>query len=275
VQQYQWSIQGKAVAGYQHDSVGKVINFADLSPNPTTTSEVHFYWLDGGPPGGSAKTWVSCSGNFEGVPFSVSTAFAVWTPGTQLFTATVNPNGPRIEPTPTGISIVRLDDPAHPGVAFVAGVTLPAVGAGSIQFAQVTHIIGWKNMTDGVHEYALYSKSLDGGMPMGGAKTQQNGGRLVSMPLSDNPFFNLLGVSTIGFSQASDTYLMYQPDGDGIPVPLQVAHWNWYAFAHRKADGTYSLDGHDAKASAATDTSDEPTWVGTVENGTIQWYSIP
>ena len=78
--QLNWGISGKIVSGYD-PQVDQSFGAEEWTNPPAELSDsTHFYWTDGGPPGGSTLETVQVGGEYDGESISVETMFAVWRP---------------------------------------------------------------------------------------------------------------------------------------------------------------------------------------------------
>lgn len=124
----------------------------------------------------------------------------------------------------------------------------------------------------------LYGRGLDGPYPYK-SWTATNSGLATDTPhgrLDSNWVFHWR-------SGDYESYLMFEPALNGIPVPLKLATWNWNGRAERTTNSPLTFVGvepfTDPQSAVGTDCFDHPEWTINVNSLTptfsTNWYPTP
>ncbi len=243
---YQWTVDGYAVGGYDVGSGTLTADFA------TTNSSVSFYWVDSG------SKQVVCSAVCGGVSCSTNVTLTVVKP-----TVTVNP-------ITSGTSIYGNDLPqfasgSDNGITFYNSLSIPANFSGTSVWSQTISLKSITRTDSGgfIHVWTNACSPLFGDLP---TPYQANLGISNFTPV-DSPNVSLPS----NFESVSRTTnfrmtMLFQPDG-GIAVPLMEVDWYWQASVTNIA-GTWTIVGQPVNGNpSVSPTTTFPQWNCASTNG--------
>ena len=235
---YQWTVGGNCISNFYISPDPLQTNGYPVALTATKSSQVVFYWVDGG------LNTVSCTVMAQGQPISADATFNVKKPSATL-SATI------LGPVQVFGNELLFGAPPFPGISFW---TLQPDTPGNWRYIQTGHqLFRYQNAADG--KWARSEGSgLDGNYP--------------SKLTQDQPGTGLpQGCTKVIADGSFTTYLAFSPSG-GIYVPIRQIHWDWNGEAIFTSSNVWTLVSGaphvDANDSAAPSTI---SWTDSVQRG--------
>ena len=236
---YQWTVDGYAVGGYDVGSGTLTANFA------TTNSIVSFYWVDSG------SKQVFCSAVCGGVSCSTNVTLMVLKP-----TAIISPKTYFV--TIDG-NILRFGSSTNNGIIFYNSISIPNGFSGTNIWSQIITSDNWTETdTNGViHGQFQNCNPPWGDLPTPYSASMAGATNFTPVDWPSVPLFNDYLSASV-----DDHFVMtmlFEPTG-GIPVPLEAVTWYWQGAATNNA-GIWTIVGTPANGNpSVSPTTTFPQW---------------
>ncbi len=265
-----WEIPSYAVSNYVASS-----NSAVLYTNLALTSQTNvFYWVDGG------TNRVKCTANIGKSVVSATATFNVIRPPVDFSLTAVGTMGADTNYLPGGFSDFATIPAIHLGYrsSGYEGVVFTYTNADltgfsglyyQFFFVQVGSTHGRQCVSNTETRCHWTSAGLDTAFPYPSGVLDGYFLKLTSGQVSDSPYMQLFSDATNGFrSDTFDMYLMFQADGESIPVPMKKVSWTWSGTATQTNGSWILLDPQYPVNGTGTNTFEFPLWTTNIASAT-------
>jgi hypothetical protein len=247
---FKWTIPGYAISNYVADGQSGVV-YTNFS---ITSSNVNFYWVDGG------IKQVQISATVNGQTITGQAAFNVLRP-----TATVTTTTATVAVTTAwGDLEIAYGTPAQFGITFTNSITMPNGFSGTNEWVQeITSTLRRAQTNDG--SGAWYRLQASGVLdthypypPISSDSTRDAPGQGLNSQWQN-----------ISISDNFNMWLMFKPTG-GQWVPLKVVTWNWGGTASQTG-GVWTLNSSNNIVNpVGVDSLTYPSWTNSIVNFNYQ-----
>jgi hypothetical protein len=233
---FTWSVSGITVKSFV--ATGSSGSNVVLAATDLTNSTASFAWVDGG------TKQVSCSVMLtNGQTASASATFTVTRPNTTI-TASSGP----IEVVDSVLSLGSGSDCEASINGITCSYTTDVPSGSYAWFPLNTSALG-EIKANGTTNACSPSGYDSGSLPD------------TSSCFSDSPGISLLGRTEVSDSETHQTWLMFQPNGNSVWVPLQVVNWSWSGSAVLNTNtGISTLTSSNGPSVSVTQTTSYPIW---------------